>query len=165
MRTGHRTDQPRGKIDYKQLRHINPEAARRAVLEYLKRNGHNISQTALVFGINRTVVYDILRKEEQGNLKDCYRAPCNRPRRTPIQVEDKVIRPNVRPDMAQRGCHAISNNMKTYRALLGQLDISSGETKTGFLIFPNSESGKRSGGLSTGIQLRGIRISLANSMS
>jgi len=45
----------------------------------------------LVFGINRAVVYDILRREEQGNLKDRSRAPRNRPRRTPIQVEDKVI--------------------------------------------------------------------------
>jgi len=75
MRTGHRTDRPGGEIDYKQLRQINPEATRRAVLEYLKSNGHNISQTALVFGINRIVVYDILRKEEQSNLKDRSRAP------------------------------------------------------------------------------------------
>lgn len=91
MRAGHRTHPPTGKIDYKQLRKINPEAARRAALEYLMSNGHNISQTASVFGINRTVVYDILRKEKEGNLKDCSRAPRNQPRRTPAQVEDKVI--------------------------------------------------------------------------
>jgi len=91
MRPGHHTRLLTGKIDYKQLRKINPEAARRAVLEYLKSNGHNISQTALVFGVNRTVVYDILRKDKQGNLKDRSRAPRNQPRRTPIQVEDKVI--------------------------------------------------------------------------
>ncbi len=91
MKAGHRIQPPTGKIDYKQLRRINPETARRAVLEYLKSNGHNISQTALVFGINRTVVYDILRKEEDGNLKDRSRAPCNQPRRTSTHVEDKVI--------------------------------------------------------------------------
>ena len=91
MRHGHRTHRPIGKIDYKQLRKINPEAARRAVLEYLESNGHNISQTALVFGINRTVIYDILRKAVEGNLKDHSRAPHKQPRRTSIQVEDKVI--------------------------------------------------------------------------
>jgi putative transposase len=91
MRHGHRTHRPIGKIDYKQLRKINPEAARRAVLEYLESNGHNISQTALVFGINRTVIYDILSKAREGNLKDHSRAPHNQPRRTSIQIEDKVI--------------------------------------------------------------------------
>ena len=91
MRHGHRTHLLTGKIDYKQLRKISPETARRAVLEYLKSNGHNISQTALVFGINRTVVYNILRKEREGNLEDRSRAPHNQPRRTPAQVEDKVI--------------------------------------------------------------------------
>ena len=116
MRTGHRTDQPRGKIDYKQLRHINPEATRRAVLEYIKRNSHNISQKALVFGINRTVVYDILRKEEQGNLKDCYRAPCNRPRRTPIQVEDKVIETKCK---TRYGSERLSRYLKQHEDLSG----------------------------------------------
>ena len=75
MRHGHRTYPQTGKIDYKQLREINPEAARRAVLEYLRSNGHNISETALIFGMNRTPVYDILNKEKQGNLKDRSRAP------------------------------------------------------------------------------------------
>ena len=57
------------RIDYKKLREINPEAARKAVLEYLMTNNHNIANTARVFGINRTVVYDILRKEKEGDLK------------------------------------------------------------------------------------------------
>ena len=91
MRVGHRTHLLTGKIDYKRLRKINPEAARRAVLDYLKSDGHNIFQAASVFGINRTVVYDILRKEKEGNLKDRSRAPRNQPHRIPIQVEDKVI--------------------------------------------------------------------------
>ena len=33
-------------IDYEQLRRINPEAARQAVLDYLESTGGNISQTA-----------------------------------------------------------------------------------------------------------------------
>ncbi len=71
MRTGHRIPQLRGKIDYKQLRRINPQAARRAVIDYLKTNGHNISHTALTFGINRTVVYyELMRAIEK--LKNLY---------------------------------------------------------------------------------------------
>ena len=50
-----------------------------------------MSQLALVFRINRTGVYDILRKEREGNLKDRSRRTCNQPRRTPDLVEDKVI--------------------------------------------------------------------------
>jgi transposase-like protein len=55
MRPGRRTPQTKGAIDYKRLREFNPEAARRAVLEYLKTNP-NISQTARMFGITRAVV-------------------------------------------------------------------------------------------------------------
>jgi transposase len=91
MKTGRHTDLPSGKIDYKQLRKINPEAARRAVIEYLKTNDHNVSQTALMFGINRMVVYDMVRKEQEGDLKDRSRAPHHQPNRTPLQIEDKVI--------------------------------------------------------------------------
>ena len=52
MRDGHRMDKAVGKIDYKQLRRINSEVARQAVIEYLKTNGHNVSDAARVFGIN-----------------------------------------------------------------------------------------------------------------
>jgi len=91
MKHGLRTPLPRGKIDYKQLRRINPEAARKAVLEYLKTNNRNISEAASIFGINRTVVYDIIRKEREGDLKDRSRVPKHQPRRTPTATEDKVI--------------------------------------------------------------------------
>ena len=70
MKPGLRTNPPVGRIDYKQLRKINPEAARKAVVEYLKTNGHNISQTALVFGVNRAVVYDIVGKDRESDLKE-----------------------------------------------------------------------------------------------
>ncbi len=91
MRTGHRIPLLRGKIDYKQLRKINPQAARRAVIDYLETNGHNISHTALTFGINRTVVYDIIRKEAEGSLDDRSRTPKHQPRKTPQVVEDRVV--------------------------------------------------------------------------
>lgn len=79
------------RIDYKEIRKINPEAARLAVLEYLKTNDHNISEAAGVFGINRPVVYDILKKEQQGDLKDRSKTPRTQPNKTPQKIEDKVI--------------------------------------------------------------------------
>ena len=91
MKAGRPTSLLPGKIDYKQLRKVNPEAARLAVLEYLGTNGHNISQAASVFGISRSVVYDILRKEKEGDLRDQPRTPRHQPGRTPPAVENKVI--------------------------------------------------------------------------
>jgi len=79
------------RISYKQLRKINPQAARQAVVEYLKTNGHNISNAAQVFGINRPVVYDIVKKEREGNLKDRSRTPHHQPRKTPRAIEKRVI--------------------------------------------------------------------------
>jgi len=91
MRAGRRTLTRKGKIDYKQLRRINPEAARQAVIEYLNTNGRNISEAASTFGTNRSVIYDIIRKEQEGDLKDRSRAPYHQPRKTPVAVEEKVI--------------------------------------------------------------------------
>ena len=91
MKTGLRTYQPSRKIDYKQLRKINPKAARRAVLEYLKASNHNISEAASIFGINRAVVYDIIKEEKEGDLRDRSKVPKRQPRKTPIALEDKVI--------------------------------------------------------------------------
>ena len=79
------------RIDYKTLRHINPEAARLAVLEYLVTSGHNIAATARVFGITRPVVYDILAKQEEGDLRGCGKAPHRQPRKTARAVEEQVV--------------------------------------------------------------------------
>jgi hypothetical protein len=91
MKAGRHTLLLPRRIDYKQLRKVNPEAAGFAVLEYLKTNNHNISQTALIFGINKAVVYNILRKENEGDLKDRPRTPHHQHRRTPSALEDKVM--------------------------------------------------------------------------
>ena len=90
MKDGRHMGMERGGIDYKELRACNAEAARRAVLEYL-RSGHRLSETARMFGITRTVVYDILKKEKSGDLTDCSRAPKRQPRRTARAIEDRVI--------------------------------------------------------------------------
>ena len=79
------------KTDYKELRKINPEAARRAVIDYLRTNNHNISDAAAAFGINRTVVYDIIRRAKEGNLRDRPRVPKRQPRKTPREIENKVV--------------------------------------------------------------------------
>lgn len=78
-------------IDYKQLRKINPQAARQVVLEYLKANGGNIARTARAFGIQRPVVYDILAKQRQGDLRDRSKAPHRQPRRTAEAIERQVV--------------------------------------------------------------------------
>jgi len=80
-----------GKINYHVLRRINPEAARLAVMEYLSTNKGNISEAARTFGIQRTVVYDILKKKKEGDLKDRSRAPLHSPYKTPAAIEDKVV--------------------------------------------------------------------------
>jgi len=38
------------------------------------------------------VIYDILKKEKEGNLKDRSKRPRNSPNKTPRQVEDQVIK-------------------------------------------------------------------------
>ena len=75
-------------IDYKTLRQINPETARKAVLEYLKTNGGNKEDVARVFGVNRTVV---LKKAKEGDLQDRPKIPKHQPNKTPPEVEHKVI--------------------------------------------------------------------------
>jgi len=62
------------------------------VIEYLKTNGHNIADTARVFRVNRTVVYDILAKSKEGNLKDRPKIPKHQPNKTPAKTEGKVIK-------------------------------------------------------------------------
>jgi len=91
MRTGHLTNAQRARIDYKELRKTSPEAARQAVLEYWRSNGHGVSSTARMFGIQRCVVCDILRKWAQGDLRDRPRTPRHQPHKTPVAVEDQVL--------------------------------------------------------------------------
>lgn len=101
-------------IDYKQLRRINPEAARRAVLEYLRSSGHNIAKTAAVFGINRPVVYDIIRKERAGDLQDRPRVPRHQPGKTPSTIEDKVIEAK---NKTRLGPQRLSRYLKQYEGI------------------------------------------------
>ena len=78
-------------IDYKKLRAINPEAARTAVLDYLASNGSNISDCAVVFGLQRVAIYAILKKASSGNLKDSNKRPKISPKKTDPWIEEKVV--------------------------------------------------------------------------
>ena len=91
MKTGHPISLTTAKINYKPPRKINPEAARLAVIEYLSTNKGNISDAARVFGLQRTVVYDILKKKEEGYLRDRSRTPLHSPYKTPSKTEDQVV--------------------------------------------------------------------------
>ena len=44
-----------------------------------------------MFGINRCVVYDILKKQFSGDLSDRPRVPKHQPNKTPAEIEEKVI--------------------------------------------------------------------------
>jgi len=79
------------KIDYKKLRSINPEAARVAVLEYLYSNGRNVADCARTFRVQRAVVYDILKKQQEGSLKDRSKAPKHLPTKTSDRIEALVV--------------------------------------------------------------------------
>jgi len=104
-----------GKIDYKRLRSINPVAARTAVLEYLKTENGNISATAKMFGINRTVIYDILKKETEGDLADRSKAPKHSPNKVSSEIEDKVIEVK---NKTRYGPKRLSRYLKRYEDLL-----------------------------------------------
>ena len=104
-----------GKIDYKLLRSIDPVAGRTAVLEYLKTNGGNISTTAKVFGINRPVIYDILKKESEGDLSDRSKAPKHSPNKVPDEIEDKVIETKNKTRM---GAKRLSRYLRKYENLI-----------------------------------------------
>lgn len=78
-------------IDYKKLRKISPEAARVAVLNFLHTNKNNISKTAKTFGLQRSVIYNIIRREKTGSLKDNSKAPKKIHNKTAREIEEKII--------------------------------------------------------------------------
>ncbi len=114
MRPGPRIPHRKGVINYKSLRGFNPEAARRAVVEYLKTDS-NISRTAEMFGITRAVVYDILKKEEAGDLRDRSRAPRHQPGKTPAAVEDRVVEVKNKTHL---GPERLSRYLKDYDGMM-----------------------------------------------
>jgi transposase len=105
---------PGPRIDYKALRKVNPETARLAVLEYHKTNGGNVSDTARTFGINRSVVYDILRKQQEGDMRDRSRVPKRQPNKTAPEIEDRVVKAKNKTHMGHK---RLSIYLKKYEGL------------------------------------------------
>jgi len=78
-------------LDYKELRGISPQAARRAILQVLKSVDKNVTETARLLHTTRRTIYKALKKDEEGNLDDSSTAPKTVPNRTGSEIEDKVI--------------------------------------------------------------------------
>src|SRR6266487_979908 len=78
-------------LDYKELRGISPQAARRAILQVLKSVDGNIAECARLLHTTRRTIYKALQKEEAGNLDDCSTAPKTVHNKTATHIEDKVI--------------------------------------------------------------------------
>ena len=89
-------------INYKLIRKLSPEAARVAVLQYLSSNGHNISDCARVFNIQRVTVYDILKKSQQSDLKDRSKAPKTPANKTPWHLEQKILATKIKTGFGPR---------------------------------------------------------------
>ena len=105
---------PGTRIDYKTLRKINPEAARVAVLHYLDTNGGNIADAARVFDITRPVVYDILKKRAEGDLRDRSRVPKHQPNKTPPEIEEQVVKAK---NQTHKGYRRLSNHLRKYEGI------------------------------------------------
>ena len=61
------------------------------MLEYLASSGDNVAATARAFGITRPVVYDILAKQQAGDLSDRPKTPHRQPGKTTAAVEEQVV--------------------------------------------------------------------------
>jgi len=114
MRTGHHISAQAARIEYKELRKTSPEAARRAVVEYWRSNGHNVSGAARMFGINRCVVYDILSKWAEGDLRDRPKTPKHQPNKTAAEIEDKVV---AAKNKTRLGPERLSRYLQKYEGL------------------------------------------------
>ena len=78
-------------LDYQELRSISPRAARQAILQILKANHENVSETARMMGITRRTVYKALEKKKTGDLDDRSRAPRVVHNKTAAEIEEKVV--------------------------------------------------------------------------
>lgn len=78
-------------LDYKQLREISPQAARKAILQVLKSTNGNVAQTAKLLHTTRRTVYKAMQRHRSGDLSDITTAPKKVHNRTDKDIEDKVI--------------------------------------------------------------------------
>ncbi|MGD2178937.1 MAG: hypothetical protein PVG71_14080 [Anaerolineae bacterium] len=114
MHRGHR-------IDYGLLREVDAATARLPAFEYLKTNEHNICDAAPVFGINRSVVCDILTRQAQGDLQDRSRVPIRQPNKTPPEIEQEVVEPKNKTRLGRRRLSLLLSKHKAVKAPAGTI--------------------------------------------
>lgn len=93
-------------MDYKSLRKINPETARMAVMQYLSSNNSNVYKAAKFFMVTRRVVYDIIKRNKQGLLKDLSRVPKTLRNKTPDETQELVVRLHTKHNFSARQIEA-----------------------------------------------------------
>lgn len=78
-------------LDYQELRSISPEAARRAILQVLRANRNNVTETAKAFKVTRKTIYKAIKKEKEKNLKDSSKVAHVIHNKTATDIEEKVV--------------------------------------------------------------------------
>lgn len=78
-------------LDYKELRGISPQAARRAILQVLNSVNGNVAECARLLHTTRRTIYKTLKKEEAGDLDDSSTAPKTVSNKTAKDIEEKVL--------------------------------------------------------------------------
>lgn len=79
------------RLDYRELKTISPQAARRAILQILKANKGNIAKTSRELNITRRTVYKTIGKQKQGELNDLSHCAKSIHNKTVKDIEDKVV--------------------------------------------------------------------------
>lgn len=79
------------RLDYRELRTISPQAARRAILQILKANKGNVAKTSRELNITRRTVYKTIEKQKLGELDDLSHSAKLIRNKTIKEIEDFVI--------------------------------------------------------------------------
>lgn len=79
------------RLDYRELRTISPQAARRAILQILKANKGNVARTSRELNITRRTVYKTIEKQKLGELDDLPHSAKSIHNKTVKNIEDKVV--------------------------------------------------------------------------
>ena len=78
-------------LDYRELRQISPEAARRAILQVLQAHNGNVTTAAKILSVSRATIYKAIRKDKAGDLKDGSKAPQRVHNKTSAEIETRVL--------------------------------------------------------------------------
>ena len=78
-------------LDYRELRQISPEAARRAILQVLKAHKGNVTAAGRIVSVSRATIYKAIRKNEAGDLKDGSKAPHRVDNKTSAEIEARIL--------------------------------------------------------------------------